>query len=149
MRRYGHQAACHLTISARARRLRYECRKQAPSRATIDALLTRSADALAEIRGGIDAQAATVSAVAQSQAGIGQPGSTLPSCLANGWSVRMQRLTGVADCRTGRSSQRLMADLDTGLAALDDRFLDLARSGGGAPITSRRRLPGFVRSWRP
>jgi len=28
-----------------------------------------------------------------------------------------------------RTSQRLMADLDTGLAALDERFLDLARSG--------------------
>ena len=102
------------------------------TRSGIDALLNHSAEALTEIRTGIDAQAAAVSAlVAQSQAGIARAGIDASEMLG-------ERLASAGDALDGltariaeqeRASQRLMADLDTGLAALDERFLDLARSG--------------------
>jgi hypothetical protein len=100
--------------------------------AAIDALLARSADALAEIRGGIDAQAAAVSAlVAQSQAGIGRAGIDASELLGERLTSAGAALDGLSSriAEQERSSQRLMADLDTGLAALDERFLDLAQSG--------------------
>jgi chromosome segregation ATPase len=100
--------------------------------ATVDALLARSADALAEIRGGIDAQAAAVSAlVAQSQAGIGRAGIDASEMLGERLASAGNALDGLSSriAEQERASQRLVADLDTGLAALDERFLDLARSG--------------------
>ena len=100
--------------------------------AGIDALLTRAADALAEIRSGIDAQAATVSALARpGQAGLGRAGIDASQRLS-------QRLDGAGASLDGltsriaeqeRASQRLIADLDTGLVALDDRFARLAEQG--------------------
>ncbi|MGH6784472.1 MAG: hypothetical protein ACREBP_07590, partial [Sphingomicrobium sp.] len=98
----------------------------------VDALLARSAEALAEIRGGIDTQAAAVSAlVAQSQAGIGRAGIDASEMLGERLASAGVALDGLSSriAEQERSSQRLMADLDTGLAALDERFLDLARSG--------------------
>ena len=100
--------------------------------ATVDALLARSAEALAEIRGGIDAQAAAVSAlVAQSQAGIGRAGIDASELLGERLTSAGATLDGLSSriAEQERASQRLIADLDTGLAALDERFLDLARSG--------------------
>jgi len=91
------------------------------TRATVDELLSRSAEALAEIRTGVDAQAAAVSAlVAQSQAGIGRAGIDAAELLG-------ERLAGAGSALDGlsariaeqeRASQRLVADLDLGLAAL-------------------------------
>ena len=98
----------------------------------VDALLARSAEALAEIRGGIDTQAAAVAAlVAQSQAGIGRAGIDASEMLGERLASAGAALDGLSAriAEQERSSQRLMADLDTGLAALDERFLDLARSG--------------------
>ena len=98
----------------------------------VDALLARSAEALAEIRGGIDTQAAAVAAlVAQSQAGIGRAGIDASEMLGERLASAGSALDGLSSriAEQERSSQRLMADLDTGLAALDERFLDLARSG--------------------
>jgi hypothetical protein len=98
----------------------------------VDELLARSAEALAEIRGGIDTQAAAVSAlVAQSQAGIGRAGIEASEMLGERLANAGTALDGLTAkiAEQERSSQRLMADLDTGLAALDERFLDLARSG--------------------
>jgi len=100
--------------------------------AAIDAMLARSADALAEIRGGIDAQASAVSAlVAQSQAGIGRAGMDASELLGERLASADAALDGLSSriAEQERASQRLIADLDTGLAALDKRFLDLARSG--------------------
>ena len=98
----------------------------------VDALLARSAEALAEIRGGIDTQAAAVAAlVAQSQAGIGRAGIDASEMLGERLASAGAALDGLSSkiAEQERSSQRLMADLDVGLAALDERFLDLARSG--------------------
>ena len=98
----------------------------------VDALLARSAEALAEIRGGIDAQASAVTAlVAQSQAGIGRAGLDASEMLGERLANAGAALDGLTAkiAEQERSSQRLMADLDVGLAALDERFLDLARSG--------------------
>ena len=98
----------------------------------VDALLARSAEALTEIRGGIDAQAAAVAAlVSQSQAGIGRAGIDASELLGELLASAGTELEGLSSriAEQERSSQRLMADLDVGLAALDERFLDLARSG--------------------
>jgi len=102
------------------------------SGALVDALLAKAADALTQIQVGIDTQAAAVSAlVAQSQAGIGRAGidasELLGEHLATAGSALDTLTARIAEQE--RASQRMIADLDTGLSALDDRFLDLARSG--------------------
>jgi len=99
---------------------------------TVDALLSRSAEALTEIRTGIDAQAAAISAlVAQSQASIGRAGMDASELLGERLTHAGSALDGLTAriAEQERASQRLVADLDSGLAALDERFLDLARSG--------------------
>jgi hypothetical protein len=100
--------------------------------AGIDALLARAADSLFEIRSGIDAQAASVSALLeQAQAGLGRAGIDAAHALS-------QRLDGAGSSLDGltsriaeqeRASQRLVADLATGLVALDERFARLADQG--------------------
>ena len=99
---------------------------------TVDTMLAQASDALTEIRGGIDAQSAAVSAlVAQSQAGIGRAGIEASELLGERLASAGSALDGLTSriAEQERSSQRLIADLDTGLAALDERFADLARSG--------------------
>jgi uncharacterized phage infection (PIP) family protein YhgE len=102
------------------------------TRQTVDGLLTQASDALTEIRGGIDAQSAAVSAlVAQSQAGIGRAGIDASELLGERLASAGSALDGLTTriAEQERASQRLMADLDTGLAALDERFAVLAQSG--------------------
>ena len=102
------------------------------TRSMVDQLLARSAEALTEIRTGIDAQASAVSAlIAQSQAGIGRAGIDASEMLGERLATAGAALDGLTAriAEQERSSQRLIADLDTGLAALDERFLDLARTG--------------------
>ena len=102
------------------------------TRSGIDTLLAQSADALAEIRTGIDTQAAAVSAlIAQSQAGIGRAGVDASEQLSERLASAGAALDGLTAriAEQERASQRLLADLDAGLAGLDERFLDLARSG--------------------
>jgi len=98
----------------------------------VDALLARSAEALAEIRGGIDTQAAAVAAlISQSQAAIGRTGIDASEMLGERLANAGSALDGLSSriAEQERASQRLIADLDSGLAALDERFLDLARAG--------------------
>ena len=100
--------------------------------AGIDALLARAADSLSEIRSGIDAQAATVAALLdQAQAGLGRAGIEASQALSqrlDGAGASLDALTArIAEQE--RASQRLVADLDTGLVALDDRFARLAEQG--------------------
>ena len=102
------------------------------STSTIDALLQRSAEALDEIRGGIDLQAQAVSAlVAQASAGIGRTGIEA----ADAFGSRLASAEGSLDGLAARvveqdsASQRMIAGIDGGLAALDQRFAALALDG--------------------
>ncbi|MGI8931849.1 MAG: hypothetical protein ACR2FK_05665, partial [Sphingomicrobium sp.] len=100
--------------------------------AMVDALLARAAEALSEVRGGIDAQAAAVSAlVAQSQAGIGRAGIDASQLLGERLASAGAALDGLGArvAEHDRASQRMIADLDAGLSALDEHFFDLARAG--------------------
>ena len=102
------------------------------TRATVDELLARSAEALTEIRTGIDTQATAVSAlVAQSQVGIGRAGIEASELLGERLANAGASIDGLTAkiAEQERASQRLVADLNTGLAALDARFSDLARTG--------------------
>ena len=98
----------------------------------IDALLERTAEALGEIRSGIDTQAAAVSAlVEQSAAGMGRSSLDAADALA----VRLGSASNALDqlsarlAEQDRASQRLIADVERGLADLDHRFVDLAAEG--------------------
>ena len=100
--------------------------------AMVDALLARAAEALMEVRGGIDTQAAAVSAlVAQSQAGIGRAGMDASAVLGERLTSAGSALDSLSArvAEQDRASQRMIADLDAGLSALDERFFDLARAG--------------------
>ncbi|HXG99488.1 MAG TPA: hypothetical protein VNI79_03615 [Sphingomicrobium sp.] len=115
--------------------------------AGIDALLNRTAESLSGIRSGIDAQAASVSALLeQAQAGLGRAGIEASQALGQ----RLDSASGALDGLTARiaeqerSSQRLMASLDTGLAALDERFGRLAEQGD----QRAQRISGLVRGLR-
>ena len=102
------------------------------TRGIVDELLAHSAEALTEIRTGIDAQASAVSAlIAQSQAGIGRAGIDASELLGERLTSAGNALDSLTSriAEQERASQRLVADLDTGLAALDDRFMELARTG--------------------
>lgn len=104
----------------------------AQSDGIVDALLAKAAEALSEIRGGIDAQASAVSALlSQSQAGIGRAGMDAAEQLGERISAAGAGLDSLTAriAEQDRASQRLMADLDAGLAALDERFMELARTG--------------------
>ncbi|MEO5641599.1 MAG: hypothetical protein ABIQ98_07540, partial [Sphingomicrobium sp.] len=98
----------------------------------IDGLLGHAASALDNIRSGIDAQAAAVAALlAQSAAGLGKAGQDSAEALGS----RLTSARGALDDLTARiaeqerASQRLVADLDSGLATLDERFAHLAQEG--------------------
>jgi hypothetical protein len=100
--------------------------------AGLDALLVRAADSLGQIRSGIDAQAASVTALLdQAQAGLGRAGMDASLALSqrlDGAGASLDALTSrIAEQE--RASQRLVADLDTGLGALDVRFAELAEQG--------------------
>src|SRR3990170_2385568 len=124
------------------------------SGAEVDALLNRTAQALEEIRTGIDVQSAAVTAlVAQASAGIGHAGveaaGELGSRLASAGTSLDTLTARVAEQE--RASQRMIADLDIGLAALDQRFADLASDGDeraaammGALARTRSELEALV-----
>ncbi|MEO6199010.1 MAG: hypothetical protein ABIO68_03615 [Sphingomicrobium sp.] len=98
----------------------------------LDALLERTSLTLADIRTGIDAQAAAVSAlVEQSSAGIGRAGAESAEALAG----HVARADHVLETLGGKvaeqeaSSKRMLADIDQGLSLIDQRFAELAASG--------------------
>lgn len=98
----------------------------------LDALLVRASTSLEEIRTGIDVQAAAVTAlVEQASAGIGRAGAEAAESLASNIdhaNVSLGDLSGrVAE--QDRASQRMIAEIDRGLALIDDRFSQLASQG--------------------
>lgn len=104
----------------------------AAHRTEIDGLLGHAATALDNIRSGIDAQAAAVAALlAQSTAGLGRAGQDSAEALGARLTSAGSALDGLSTriAEQERASQRLIAELDVGLAGLDERFLQLAQSG--------------------
>ncbi|MEO5578012.1 MAG: hypothetical protein ABIR25_03040 [Sphingomicrobium sp.] len=108
------------------------------STSTIDALLQRSAEALDEIRGGIDLQAQAVSAlVAQASAGIGRTGIEAADAMGSRLASAQGSLDGLAArvSEQDAAAQRMIAGIDGGLAALDERFAALALDGDTRAVT--------------
>jgi len=102
------------------------------STTTVNALLQRSAEALDEIRGGIDLQAQAVSAlVDQASAGMGSTGIEAADAIASRLASAQGLLDGLAArvANHDSASQRMIAGIDGGLAALDERFSALALEG--------------------
>jgi hypothetical protein len=102
------------------------------SAATMDSLMQRAGEALEEIRSGIDLQAAAVAALLeQSTAGLGRVGIDAADALGK----RLDAAGGSLDSLTARlaeqerTSQRMIADIGMGVAALDERFAQLAADG--------------------
>ncbi|WP_205480717.1 hypothetical protein [Sphingomonas arenae] len=98
----------------------------------IDTLLERTALALSEIRRGIDTQSAAVSAlVEQSAAGMGRSSLDAADALAMRLGTASSALDQLSArlAEQDRASQRLIADVERGLADLDHRFVDLAAEG--------------------
>ena len=98
----------------------------------IDTMFERASASLGEIRAGIDAQAAAVSAlVSQASAGMGKAGADAAETLAghvDHANTALEGLTGrVAEQE--RASQRMIADIDRGLMLIDQRFTELATQG--------------------
>ena len=98
----------------------------------LDALLERTTATLDRIREGIDAQSQAVSAlVEQASAGIGRTGAEA----AEGLAGNLDRATGAMDglssqvAEQERASQRMLAEIDRGLALIDQRFTELASNG--------------------
>jgi len=99
---------------------------------SLDALLERTTATLDRIREGIDAQSSAVSAlVEQASAGIGRTGAEA----AEGLAGNLDRATGSLDglsnrvAEQERASQRMIAEIDRGLALIDERFTELATHG--------------------
>ncbi|MEO6433753.1 MAG: hypothetical protein ABIO29_07230 [Sphingomicrobium sp.] len=98
----------------------------------LDSLLERTAKTLEEIRGGIDAQAAAVSAlVDRSSVGIGQLGAESAEALA-GHVGRAEQSLGALSGRVAdqeEKSRRMLSEIESGLAVIDQRFAELAANG--------------------
>ena len=118
------------------------------STATIDALLQRSALALDEIRGGIDLQSQAVTAlVDQAKTGIGRTGIEAADAIGSRLASAEGSLDGLAArvIEQDAASQRMIAGIGGGLAALDQRFASLAQDGDSratAISTSLTRVQG-------
>jgi DNA repair exonuclease SbcCD ATPase subunit len=98
----------------------------------LDLLLERTSVTLEEIRTGIDTQAAAVSAlVEQASAGIGRAGVEASEALGGNLhhaNTALEAMSGrVAEQE--RASQRMIAEIDRGLALIDERFTQLAANG--------------------
>ena len=107
------------------------------SSSTIDALLARSAEALDEIRGGIDLQAQAVSAlVDQASAGMERTGIEAADAIGSRLASAQGSLDGLAArvAEQDVASQRMIAEIDGGLAALDQRFAALAVDGDNRAV---------------
>lgn len=98
----------------------------------VDALLARTAEALSEVRSGIDTQALAVRAlVSESAAALGTAGVAAAEQLGS----RLGTAGGALDSLSARIAEQdravtaLMANLDRQLAEADQRFVDLAAEG--------------------
>ncbi|MCL6730624.1 hypothetical protein [Sphingomonas hankyongi] len=100
--------------------------------AAVDTLLERTAASLEEIRSGIDAQSTAVSAlVFQASAGIGKAGAEASEALASNVDHANTTLEGLSArvAEQERASQRMISEIDRGLALIDERFTQLAARG--------------------
>jgi len=98
----------------------------------LDGLLDRSSVSLQEIRSGIDAQAAAVAAlVEQASAGLGKAGADSAEALTTNINQATGALANLSSqvAEQERTSQRMIAEIDRGLALIDDRFTELASHG--------------------
>ena len=99
---------------------------------TLDALLERTSATLQDIRSGIDTQAAAVAAlVAQASAGIGKTGAESAETLGANIGRANEALETLSArvAEQERGSQRMIAEIDRGLALIDQRFTELATHG--------------------
>jgi len=98
----------------------------------LDALLDRTSVSLQEIRSGIDAQSAAVGAlVDQASAGLGKAGADSADALATNIGRANESLSALSGqvAEQERASQRMIAEIDRGLALIDQRFTELASHG--------------------
>jgi predicted nucleic acid-binding Zn-ribbon protein len=99
---------------------------------TVDAVLDRTSAMLEQIRAGIDVQSATVTAlVEQASAGIGRAGMDAAEGLAANVDHANVSLESLSQrvAEQDRASQRMIAEIDRGLALIDERFGELASRG--------------------
>ncbi|GAA4719796.1 hypothetical protein H9L13_08720 [Sphingomonas lutea] len=98
----------------------------------LDALLERTSLTLSEIRSGIDIQSAAVAAlVAQSSAGLGKAGAEASETLSSNVDHANAALADLSGriAEQERASQRMITEIDRGLALIDERFSELATHG--------------------
>ncbi|MEO5973071.1 MAG: hypothetical protein ABIP91_06890, partial [Sphingomicrobium sp.] len=98
----------------------------------IDTLLDRTARMLDEVRSGIDTQSAAVLAlVEQSSAGLGRAGIEAADALGASISGASGAVDGLSARVTEqeRAAQHMLAEIDRGLALIDQRFAELASNG--------------------
>jgi hypothetical protein len=99
---------------------------------SLDALLDRTSATLEEIRTGIDTQAAAVTAlVDHASAGMGKAGVEASATLASNIDRANSSVEGLSNrvAEQERVSQRMIAEIDRGLALIDQRFTQLAENG--------------------
>jgi hypothetical protein len=99
---------------------------------TLDTLLNRTSDTLEQIRSGIDVQATAVAAlVVQASAGIGKAGADAAESLAANIDNASTSLHGLSArvAEQDRASQQMIAEIERGLALIDERFTELAANG--------------------
>jgi len=121
----------HIESAAGAARVQLDETANA-HKAEIEELLGHAGTALETIRSGIDAQASAVAAlVAQSSAGLGRAGQESADALGSKLTGARAALDGLSAriAEQERASQRLVSELDSGLSALDGRFLAMAQDG--------------------
>jgi hypothetical protein len=99
---------------------------------TLDVLLERTSATLEQIRTGIDVQAGAVMAlIAQASAGIGKAGADAAESLAANIDHANSSLHGLSArvAEQDRASQHMIAEIERGLALIDERFTELAANG--------------------
>jgi hypothetical protein len=100
--------------------------------AALDSLLDRTAQTLDEIRKGVDAQSsAVVALVEEAESGLGRAGVEAAAALGSGVANASSSLDGLSArvAEQERASQRMIAEIDRGLALIDERFMRLAANG--------------------
>jgi hypothetical protein len=100
--------------------------------ATLDVLLERTSMTLHEIRSGIDVQSAAVGAlVEQASAGLGKAGAEAAESLAANVNHANTSLEALSHrvAEQDRASQGMLAEIERGLALIDERFAELATHG--------------------
>jgi len=130
----AHRLVAHLTQieSAGAAAAARVSEAEASFSTALDALLDRTIRTLDEVRGGVDAQSAAIAAlVEQAAAGIGKAGVDSAAVLGAHIANAGQSIDGLSArvAEQERSAQRMIAEIDRGLALIDQRFTELAANG--------------------